>query len=211
MNRRLALLCAVSALTMLGACATATLDPQLKSSIRSVAIARQIELPAKPIVFGDKAGAAFLVGGAIGTSIEQKGSGLPEQFVQLLAAQRIDVRETTRTALRAQLATRGFKVVDDETQADAVVRVSQFGYGMTGDILFGDGKRFPLLAMRIDLVRRGGESSVWRSVVSSNTVEDINKQLEARSLQDYFSDPALLRREHDKIATLVAERLTRGL
>lgn len=211
MKRRIAVLALSATLALMAGCATAPLDPQIKSTVRSVAVGQKIDLPDKPIVFGDKAGAAFLVGGVIGTSMEQKTTGLPEQFVQLLAVQRVDVRETTRAALRKQLAARGFTVVDDEAQADAVVKVSQFGYGMTGDILFGEGKRFPMLGMRIDLVRRGSDTSLWRNVVSSHTVEEINKQLEARPLQDYFTDASLLRREHDKIAMLVAERLTRGL
>lgn len=211
MKRRIAVLALSATLALMAGCATAPLDPQIKSTVRSVAVGQKIDLPDKPIVFGDKAGAAFLVGGVIGTSVEQKTTGLPEQFVQLLAVQRVDVRETTRAALRKQLAARGFTVVDDEAQADAVVKVSQFGYGMTGDILFGEGKRFPMLGMRIDLVRRGSDTSLWRNVVSSHTVEEINKQLEARPLQDYFTDASLLRREHDKIAMLVAERLTRGL
>jgi hypothetical protein len=213
MNRRGALITAflLAVSSLMAGCANTPLDAQAKAAMRTVAISKQIDLIERPTVFGDKAGGAFLLGGLVGTAIDQKASNLPDQLVQLLAAQRIDMRELARAALRDQLAAKGFTVIDDEALADAVLKVNIGAYGLTGDILSGEGKRFPLLSIRADLVKRGADSAVWRSVVSSNVEEAINKQLDARPLQDYYTDPALLRREYEKINRLVAQRLTRTL
>jgi hypothetical protein len=211
MYRRFFLSAAV-ALGLLGGCATtAVLDPQIKSTIRTVAINRGFDLPERPFVPGEHSDAAVLLGGAIGSKMEQKLSTLPEQYVQLLAERKIDVREVTRSALRTQLNARGFAVVEDPAQADAVVKVNHFSYGMVGAAFLDSSKRSPYLGMQVELVRRASNASVWRNDVVSYLVPDIRDALEQRSLQDFFSNEALLRREHEKIASLVAERLTRGL
>lgn len=214
MNRRTLLVAATlsfAALGTLSGCANAPLDAQAKASIRTLAIAKQVELAERPIVFGDKAGGAFLLGGALGSAVEQKTSSLPDQFVQLLESRQINVREINRAALSRHLARKGYKLVEDETRADVVMKVKIGAYGMTGDIIFGDGKRFPILGLSAELFRPGEAKRIWFNTVSSHVVEDINKQLELRPLQDYFNDAALLRSQHEKIADLVAERLARTL
>ncbi len=209
-GRRHFIFAAVGVAAAASGCATAVLDTQIKASIRTIAIEPRFDLPERPFVPGEHSDAAFLLGGVLASKVEQKISALPDQFVQLLAERKIDVREVTRSALRTQLRARGFAVVEDPAQADAVVKVSHFSYGMVGTSLL-DNKRNPFLGMQINLVRRGSNASVWRNDVVSYLVADIKNALEQRPLQEYFSDEALLRREHDKIASLVAEHLTRGL
>lgn len=199
-RRKMALL--LAAPLLLAACASTPMSAENKASIRKVAIARQVDMPERPIVFGSGAGGAFLLGGMVGTAINQKASELPEQFVQVMATQRISVPDLVRQALAEQLKSKGFEVVGEEAQPDAVLKATIQNYGLTGNILSSEDKRFPLLAARFAMVRRNSDQVIWKQVVATNTLPEIMNQQEQRPLADYFQDGALLRREQEKVARL---------
>jgi hypothetical protein len=194
----------VAASLLITGCASTTIAPENKASLHKVAIARQIDMPARPTVFGSSAGGAFFLGGPLGVMINQSVSDLPGQFALVLSTQQIDVRELMRLALKDQLRSKGLEVVDNEEQADAILKATIGAYGLTGNILSSEDKRFPLLSTKLELVRRNSDQVIWKKVVSTNVVTEIIEKQEQRPLADYFKDVDLLKREHEKVTALVA-------
>lgn len=196
---------------MLGGCATQTLDAQKKASIRTVAIAKDVELRERPTVFGDKAGGAFLLGGALGAALEQGASSLPDQFLQAMAAEKVDVRSVLRTEVTRQLTAKGYQVVEDESRADAVVRLRILNYGLTKDLFDAQAPSMPLLVVRAHLVEPRTGSELWWGHLASNTDAPIHAALDKYPVQQFLQNRSLLRSGFEKISRLVTTRLAERL
>jgi hypothetical protein len=191
---------------LLGACAS-TLSAEQRASIKRVSIGK-VQMPEKAIVLGDHAGTAFLVGGAIGSAIEQGTSSLPAEFEKALVKSRTDVAAVFRADLERKLASKGFEIVPEgDPRADATIvpRVTQ--YGLTGVIFRTPPTRFPNLGVRVELRKAGDNDLIWSNHAAVNISEKIFRQLDARPILHYLEDPVLLNTQFRKASDLVTEEV----
>lgn len=189
---------------LLGACAT-NLTAEQRASIRRVSIAT-VQMPEKAIVLGDNAGAAFLVGGIIGSAIEQGLSSLPAEFEKALVNSRTDPAAIFRADLERKLASKGFEIVSEgDPRADANIIPKVVQYGLTGVIFEAPPKRFPAFGVRLELRKPGASELIWAQYASVHINEKIFRQLDARPIADYLQDPVLLNTQFRKACDLVTD------
>jgi hypothetical protein len=174
-------------------------------------VARQVEMPEKPTVYGSGAVGAFLLAGPLALAAAQGMSDLPSQYKLALATHKVEVGELTRRALATQLKAKGFEVVEREDQADAILKVRVHAYGLTKTSLSSD-ERVATMTTQVDLVRRTAADQVmWRQTVNSaGLIEIIDKQ-EKHSISEFFNDGPLLKREQEKLTSLLAAHVFRDL
>lgn len=209
MSRVLLVLSLLASLLFAG-CASRTLSPEARASVRKVMVVRQVEMPEKPTVYGDGAVGAFLLAGPLALAAAQGMSDLPSQYKLALSTNNVRIDELTRQAVAGQLKSKGFEVVDREEQADAILKVRVHVYGLTKTSLSGD-ERVATMSTQFDLVRGKSNEVMWRQVVNSAGVIEIIEKEEKHSLKDFFNDGPLLKREHEKLTSLVAARAFRDL
>lgn len=180
-------------------CVSRRISPDERLALKRVSIA-SITLPEKPVVFSPGSGAAFVIAGPLGVALANGSSDVPTAYKQLLAQNKIDVPSIIRAELKAQLKLKDIDVVENEKQADAVLRVEVLQYGLTGDIF--SGKRFPQLWAKFRLTKPNG-SVIWKNMGAAHITKDITKQVEARPIPDFFNDPKFLESQINKITQIV--------
>lgn len=188
-------------------CVSASISPEDRTSLKRVTIAA-IELPEKPVVFGPGSGGAFVLAGPLGLAIAQGSSDLPTAYKQTLAQNRIDVAAYIKAELTSQLRSKGIEVVENATQADAVMSIQVLQYGLTGNV-FSD-NRFPQLWANFKLTKQNG-GVIWKNMGAAHISENVQKQVEARPIPDYFNDPKFLDSQIRKVNKIIIMLVTSTL
>lgn len=184
-------------------CASTSLSPEQRTVIKRVSVA-EVKMPAKPTIFGESAGAAFLLGGPLGLALSNAGGDLPTLYARQLQRNDIDVGALFKSDLEQQLRQRGFEVVPHGQAVDAYLAAEVVQYGLTGDIFSSPPVRFPQLSVQAGLFKASSQDKVWRGTASLNVLPDVIKQLEARRIDDYLQDGELLRQQVQKASRLIA-------
>ncbi len=196
----------VFALSLIG-CASVNIAPEERTALKRVNVAA-IELPDKPVVWGPSSGGTFVLTGALGLAIAQGISDLPAAYKQTLAKNRIDVAAYIKTELRNQLVSKGIEVVESPGQADAVMSIQILQYGLTGDVI--SDTRFPQLWANFKLTKRNGDV-IWKNMGAAHISQNVQKQVEARPIPDYFNDPKFLDSQIRKVHRIVIAEAIRSL
>lgn len=190
---------------LLAGCASSPLTSEQRAAYKRVSIAK-VEMPEKPTIFGENAAAIFLFTGPLGTAIAQGVSDVPAEFQKSLAKSKTDVAAIFRQDLERKLAVKGFEVVPEgDPRANAVLVPKVLQYGLTGNIVATPPVRVPAFWVRVDLKKPGSTDTLWWHFASVHVNETIFKQLEARPIADYFTDPVLLDTQFKKASDLVTE------
>jgi hypothetical protein len=189
---------------LLGGCASPKLSVDQRAAIRKVTIG-EVVMPEKPVVFGDKAGGAFLLGGPIGLAIANSGSDLPTEYAKLLERGHIDVAALLREDLKTQLVRQGFEVVPAGQPSDATIVPKVLQYGLTGDVFASPPVRVPQLWLRVDLKRTGSSDTLWWHWASVHVTKGIFAQMEPHPIREYFDDTSMLEQQVKKASRLVTE------
>lgn len=184
-------------------CASSSLSPEQRNLVRRVSVA-EVKVPAKPTIFGERAGVAFLLGGPLGLALNNAGGDLPTLYAQQLQRNRIDVGAQFKADLEQQLRQRGFEVVPHGQPADAYLAAEIVQYGLTGDIFSSPPLRFPQLSVQADMVKTGSQEKIWRGTASLNVLPEVYQQLESRRIDEYLQDDELLRQQVQKTSRLIA-------
>jgi hypothetical protein len=192
---------------LLSACASTNISPEERLALKRVNIA-PIVLPKKPVVFSAGSGAAFIIAGPLGVALASGASDLPTAYKELLAKNKIDVAAIIHAELKTQLQAKGFEVVDNENQADAVLSVQMLQYGLTGDAFSSE--RFPQYWAKFRLTKRNG-GVIWKNWDAAHISKDVVKQVEARPIPDYFNDPKLLDSQIRKVTRIISVSVTSTL
>jgi hypothetical protein len=187
----------------LAGCASPKLSPDQRASLKRLSIG-QVQLPEKPTIFGESAAGAFLLGGPIGLAIANSGSDMPTEFKKALERSNTDIAAIVRGDLKAELARKGFDLVDGaDAKTDAVVVAQVIQYGLTGDIFASPPVRVPALNVRVEFKHPKTGETVWWHWASVHMRKDIIDQLQSRPIADYYTDQALLGSEFNKASRLV--------
>lgn len=203
--RHLKMLLLVCFALLLAGCASSPLTAEQRSAYQRVSIAK-VELPDKPTIFGEHAGAAFIFTGPLGLAIANGTSDLPTEFKKSLVKSQTDLAAILRHDLERKLARKGFEVVPEgDARATAVLVPKVLQYGLTGNIFATPPVRVPAFWVRLDLKKPGGSETLWWHYASVHVNESILKQLDARPIADYFSDPVLLDTQFRKASDLVTD------
>jgi hypothetical protein len=192
---------------LLSACASTSISPQDRSSLKRVTIA-PVVLPKKPVIFKASSGVAFVIAGPLGIALTNGTSDLPTAYQDLLAKNKIDVAAIIHAELKAQLRAKGIEVVDNESQADAVLSVQMLQYGLTGDVF--SSKRFPQYWAKFRLAKRNGDV-IWKNWGAAHVSQDVIKQVEARPIPDYFNDPKFLDSQIRKVTRIISTSVISNL
>lgn len=102
---------------LLAACAT-TLDPQVKSTIKTVRL-EPVTVAPKPVVAMPGAGMAALFGGGLGVGAVQSGAGDAQTAYKAFQEKHVDIGAEFTRQLKTQLEQKGYKVVGAGQPADA--------------------------------------------------------------------------------------------
>jgi hypothetical protein len=172
---------------LLFGCASSGMSPEERSALNRVSIA-SFGMPEKPTIITSGTGTAFALTGAVGVAIASGASDLPTAYKQTLAQNRIDIPAYIRAELKSQLKAKGIEVVDNASQADAVLSVQVTDYGLTGG-MFSD-KRLPLWWANFALTKRDGRV-IWKNTDGVRISFDVLKKIEGRPIPEYFNDPKM--------------------
>jgi hypothetical protein len=199
------MLLALAGAALLAGCASSPLSPEQRSAFQRVSIAK-VEMPDKPTIFGEHAAATFLLTGPIGLAIAQGVSDLPTEFRKSLDKSHTDVSAILRADLERKLALKGFQVLPEgDPRAQVVLVPKVLQYGLTGDVFATPPVRVPAFWVRLDLQKPGTTQTLWWHFASVHANQAIFKQLDARPIADYFTDPVLLDRQFRKASDLVVD------
>ncbi len=188
-------------------CASAKLSPEDRAAIKRISIST-VDLPDKPIVWGPRSGGAFILTGPLGLAIAQGTSDLPTAYKQTLAQNRIDIAAYIKAELRSQLASKKIEVIENANQADAVMSIQVLQYGLTGDV-FSD-NRFPQLWANFRLTKRNGDV-IWKGSGAAHVSQQVQRQVKARPIADYFNDPQVLDSQIRKVHRIIISEATSSL
>lgn len=193
-------------LTLTG-CATA-LDPQLKSSVRTVSL-ESPQLADKPVVATPGTGMVALLTGGLGLAAHLGASDLPTVY-KAIVARNVDVAAEIRRTAKAELERKGYTVVEPGQPSDAKLRIiGSYGIGLVS--LVGDDRAIAT-TLNVQLVRSTDDSVLWRkSALGINADPAQRAKVRTAPFEQWFKDEALVAEQHKLVAGFVTIELLQGL
>jgi hypothetical protein len=188
-------------------CASPKISTEERAALKRVIVAA-VELPDKPVILAPVSGGAIFFG-VLGVVIEQGMSpDYSTVYKKVLEQNQINIAADIKAELKNQLISRGIEVVEDASQADAVMNIEVFRYGLTGDM--SSDNRFPQLWATFKLTKRNGDV-IWKNTGAAHILKEVQQQVEARPIPDYFNDPKFLDSQIKKVTKIIVMSVTSTL
>lgn len=208
MFRRIQQLLLAFALVLLAGCAT-TIDPQVKSSIKTVRL-DPVTVPAKPVVAMPGVAMAAVFGGALGAMAVQSGAGDAQSAYKAFQEKHVDIGAEFTRQLRTQLEQKGYRVVTGGQAADAklVGIVNSYGLGVTS---LTSEDRGVATTITVQLVRLSDGQVVYKTQKLNGSNKALMAKFKAAPPKRWFEDGAMVAEQHKLVLELVTEEAMKGL
>lgn len=201
MKRKISFVSAFAALAiLLAGCAGAPsvkLDPASKSALKTVAVKKEVPLPADMFYQGRAQSIGMGLGGLIGYAIAQGATSDKEVIQQVLKKNNINVGEIVADSFASQLRSSGkFALADGTVAEDAQFQfeVVMFGLGQTQGFA---STLYPTLGVNGSLKSKDGKV-LWQKY---EFITPLNKENSiGAEPESYAKDPELLRQAFTKAA-----------
>jgi hypothetical protein len=197
----------VALLVTLVGCAS-PLDPQLKSSVRTISI-EPLQLADKPVVATPGAGIAALLTGGLGLAAHLSASDIPTVYKSIVE-RNVDVAAEIRRTAKIELERKGYRVVESGQSSDAKLTIiGNYGIGLIS--LTGD-DRAVATTLNVKLVRSSDGNVLWRKAAFGRNADPAQRaKARVAPFDQWFKDDALVAEQHKLVAGFVTAELLEGL
>lgn len=198
------------ALVVAGCATTQSISEAERKSIRSVSVAKEVSLPARPVVTGRSTQKTGFWLGPIGQAVAMNDPNNSDvvQFTEYLSQHKIDIRDIVRQELLRQLAgSQAFsEVVPERGDATFSVAIESYGLGQGFSMSPTNAPVRPTLSVKATLTNAAG-AVVWQN---TGLVTNLSS-LPAFPIAEYYSTPGKLEDGMRKAAEQAVKELLETL
>ncbi len=188
---------------LLAGCATSTLDPQVRSTVRSVFI-EPPQLPALPSVVSPQGGALSVTSGRSTPAPKDA----PQKLKAILDA-RVGLAKVIADQAERELGAKGYKVASSPKDADAVLRFTVH-HGLGVAAVTSDA-RGVAMTVNMGLYRSSDDKRLLFTVENQVTSPDAKARVRNEPYEIWFSNEELTATQYRLVAESLVAQAMRGL
>jgi hypothetical protein len=192
--------------TLVG-CAAPALDPQLKSSLRTIRV-EAVELAEAPAVSAPGANRLAVLPGSGGAAGMQQAEPDIRLAYKAMVYRSLDIGSELENQLKGKLQQKGFTLAASGTRPDATLK-TRATYGLSVVSTTNDNRAVSLI-MFAELIGQDGRV-LYRHMYFTGGDKELVRQSKAAPLEQWLMDSALVKEQNKLMAERAAIGLTQGL
>lgn len=195
---------AVSALLLTACGPTMHFSPQERAQIKNVKISSNIPMPEMGYYGASQHASSFLIGGVMGAVAgEEAAQKYIHQIQDTMAKNNINIDVMIKNTLAQQIRRKQIFTMNSGKPIDGTFFIRVKSYGLDEKGMLFSKRMKPELQFQVQLVDRHGKR-VWADHV---TLIKMGNHVKGYRVDQYVNNPALLRKQFQKLITIAVSRL----